>query len=88
MGNPSEFIKTVLTALVILTYDGPLAKEMKEVNGHLVVEESYFETAKKYVLSKDAKSIGRMLTEFKREYVTKEMFQKLEERCLSYKRWS
>lgn len=62
LGNPSEFIKTVLTALVILTYDGPLAKEMKDVNGHLVVEESYFETAKKYVLSKDAKAIGRMLT--------------------------
>ncbi len=26
LSNPSEFIKTVLSALVILTYDGVLAK--------------------------------------------------------------
>ena len=38
LSNPSEFIRTVLKALVILIHEGPLVKEIKDKDGHMIVE--------------------------------------------------
>lgn len=51
-------------------------------------EENYFETAKKYILSRDANSLSRLLINYDKESTKQIVITKLEEKVLSHPRWN
>lgn len=60
--NPSDFIKIVITAIVIILNEGEFEIIRNRSEDGLSYDENYFETGKRYILSKDSKNITKMLT--------------------------
>lgn len=85
--NPSDIVKLVLQAVVILLID-----KIKQKGGEIVMklipgqlgkkEEDYFDTAKKYLLN-DPKELLDFLKEYDRDQIKASQIQKLDQQCKS-----